>query len=334
MVPGSAGVHHRLPLLPWLRARRVADGSKTGGNGGGVRGGKGHGMDGGGFDRRLAMATARTGSLVCVGLDPDLERLPPAVRAGRDAAGAIVAFNAAIIAATRDLVCAYKPNLGFYAAHGVAGIAALLETRRLIPPETPVILDCKVNDIGSTAEAYARGYLDGWGFDAVTANPYLGADSLAPFLSRVGRGVFVLCKTSNPGGSDLQDLPVRDAGKAQPLHLAVADRAAAWAAAAAATVGLVVGATYPAELAAVRARCPELPILLPGVGAQAGDLAAAIRAGVDARGGGLIVTSSRAILYAGSGDDFAKRAREATLALRDATNAARGPGDDGDLGRH
>ncbi|MDP9363878.1 MAG: orotidine-5'-phosphate decarboxylase, partial [Chloroflexota bacterium] len=203
-----------------------------------------------GFGGRLAAAAARAGSLVCVGLDPDPARFPAPLRGERDAARAIVRFNAAIVEATSDLVCAYKPNLGFYAAHGAAGIAALEETRRLIPPDVPAILDCKVGDIGSTAEAYARGYFDRWGFDAVTVSPYLGADSLAPFLARDDRGVFVLCKTSNPGGGDLQDLTVRDGGGERPLHLAVADLAATWATEAAATVGLVVGATYPAELAA------------------------------------------------------------------------------------
>ena len=276
-----------------------------------------------GFGERLAAAVRRADSLVCVGLDPDPARFPPALKGEQDVGKAIVRFNAATVEATRDLVCAYKPNLGFYAAHGEAGIAALVETRRLIPPEVPVILDCKVGDIGSTAEGYARGYFDGWGFDAITANPYLGADSLAPFLGRSGRGVFVLCKTSNPGGGDFQDLIVRDGGGERPLHLVAADRARHWAATAAATVGLVVGATYPAELGAVRARCPELPILLPGVGAQAGDLEAAVRAGVDAAGAGLLVSSSRAILYAGEGADFAEQAREATLRLRHEVNAVR-----------
>jgi orotidine-5'-phosphate decarboxylase len=276
-----------------------------------------------GFVERLAEAAERAGSLVCVGLDPDPARFPAPLRGERDVGRAIARFTAAIVEATSDLVCAYKPNLGFYVAQGAAGIAALAEVRRLVPPEVPVLLDCKVGDVGSTAAAYARGYFDEWGFDAVTVNPYLGADSLAPFLGRPDRGVFVLCKTSNPGGGEFQDLTVRDGGEEWPLHLAVAARAAGWAAAGPATVGLVVGATYPAELAAVRARCPGLPILLPGVGAQAGDLAAAVRAGVDDRAAGLLVSSSRAILYAGEGADFAERARAATLRLRDEVNAAR-----------
>ncbi len=281
-------------------------------------------MDGNGskFGERLEQAMRRAGSLVCVGLDPDPDRFPEPLR-HLPIEEAIVRFNAAIVAATSDLVCAYKPNLGFYAAHGAPGVAALEATRRLIPPEIPAILDCKVGDIGSTAEAYARGYLDRWGFDAVTVNPYLGRDSLAPFLARGDRGVFVLCKTSNPGSADLQDVVVRGDDPQLPLHLVVAERVNAWASDAAATVGLVVGATYPTELAAVRERCPSAPILLPGIGAQGGDLAPAVRAGLDAGGAGLIVTSSRAVLYAASGRDYADHAREAALRLRDAVEAAR-----------
>ena len=273
------------------------------------------------FAVRLTEAARRTGSLVCVGLDPDLARLPVGMVQERDVATTIVAFNEAIIGATVDLVCAYKPNLGFYLAHGEAGLAALAATRRLIPPETPVILDAKIADIGSTAVGYAQGVFDVWGFDAVTVNPYLGGEALDPFLDRADRGLFVLCKTSNPGSGEFQDLALGETG--EPLHLAVAGRVAEWAKRAAASLGLVVGATYPAELAAVRRRCPDLPILLPGVGAQAGDLAAAVAAGLDATGGGLVVTSSRAILYASSGADFAEQARAATLRLRDEANAAR-----------
>jgi orotidine-5'-phosphate decarboxylase len=273
------------------------------------------------FGDRLRDAMRRANTLLCVGLDPDLARFPVHLR---DSPDAIVRFNAAIIEATADLVCAYKPNLGFYAAHGVAGIEALVATRRLVPDGIPVILDCKVGDMDNTAAAYARGYFDAWGFDAVTANPYLGEDSLAPFLAYADRGVIVLAKTSNPDSGQFQDLPVDDAPEESvPLYLHIAGRAAEWATRYPATVGLVVGATYPAELAAVRARCPELPILLPGVGAQAGDVAAAVRAGVDAWDGGLVVASSRGIIYAGDGADFAARAREAALRLRDEVNAAR-----------
>lgn len=273
-----------------------------------------------GFGQRLHDAAQAAGSLVCIGLDPNPERLPPHVWDPNDVTGSIVRFNSALIEATADLVCAYKPNLGFYAALGEDGIAALVATRRLIPPAIPVILDCKVGDIGETARGYARGYFDAWGFDAITVNPYLGEDSLAPFLAYADRGVFVVCKTSNPGSGDLQDLPVSER---QPLYLTVADRAATWNSRYPATIGLVVGATFPDQLAEIRAHCPDLPILLPGVGAQAGDLDAALQAGLDSDGMGLVVSSSRTIIYASNGPAFAIHARQAAIDLRDAINAVR-----------
>ena len=255
------------------------------------------------FSDRLIDAAHTNDSLLCVGLDPVRARFPTPLNDESDLTRAIVSFNAGVIAATSDLVCAYKPNLGFYLAYGAAGIAALEETRRLIPAHIPTILDAKVGDIGSTAEAYATGYCDTWEFDAVTVNPYLGEDSLAPFLARHDRGVIVVCKTSNPGSADLQNLSLDVNNGQQPLYLTVADRVAAWAERWPATLGLVVGATYPAELVDVRRRCPEAPILLPGIGAQAGDLEASLHAGLDDRGLGLIVSSSRSVLYAGSDHD-------------------------------
>ena len=273
-----------------------------------------------GFGDKLTAAMGRSGSLLCVGLDPDPARFPTALR-GMPVGEAIVAFNRAIVEATSDLVCAYKPNLGFYAAAGVAGIEALVATRELIPGDIPVILDCKVGDLGNTAAAYARAYFDEWGFDAVTANPYLGEDSLAPFLSYPSRGVFILCKTSNPGSGELQDLVTGDA--MTPLYLTLAERAKRWAKDYPATVGLVVGATYPAQLGDVRATVGELPILVPGIGTQAGDVSAAVAQGLDSGGAGLIVTASRAITYAGSGDDFAEQARQAATRFRDHINVAR-----------
>ena len=276
------------------------------------------------FSNRLTAAARANDSLLCVGLDPDLSRLPTLLRDESDVIRAIVTFNAGVIAATADLVCAYKPNLGFYLAHGAAGIAALEETRRLIPPHIPVILDAKVGDVGSTAEAYATGYFDTWDFDAVTVNPYLGEDSLAPFMRRPERGVFVVCKTSNPGSGDLQDLRLENDGP-RPMYLIVADRVAAWSERWPATLGLVVGATYPTELAAIRGRCPDLPILLPGVGAQAGDLAASPRAGLDGQGLGLIVSASRSVLYpeADGESDWTAAVRAAAGRLRDAINRVR-----------
>jgi orotidine-5'-phosphate decarboxylase len=277
------------------------------------------------FGDRLIETARANDSLLCVGLDPVRSRLPEPLDAEPDVTRAIVSFNTGIIAATSDLVCAYKPNLGFYLAYGAAGVAALEETRRLIPAHIPVILDAKVGDIGTTAEAYATGYFDTWGFDAVTVNPYLGEDSLAPFLSRGDRGVIVVCKTSNPGSADLQDL-WRDANSSrQPLYLTVADRVTAWAERWPGTLGLVVGATYPAELAEVRRRCPDAPILLPGIGAQAGDLEASLHAGLDSRGLGLIVSSSRSVIYAGKdhGGNWTAAVRAAALELRETINRLR-----------
>ena len=279
----------------------------------------------GAFGNRLIEAARANDSLLCVGLDPVQSQLPSPLDAEPDVTRAIVTFNSGVIAATSDLVCAYKPNLGFYLAYGAAGVAALEETRRLIPTHIPVILDAKVGDIGSTAEAYATGYFDTWDFDAVTVNPYLGEDSLAPFLSRGDRGVIVICKTSNPGSADLQNLLLDGTDGRQPLYLTVADRVAAWAERWPGTLGLVVGATYPAELAEVRHRCPDLPILLPGIGAQAGDLEASLQAGLDSRGLGLIVSSSRSVIYAGNDreGDWTAAVRAAALQIHGAINSVR-----------
>lgn len=271
------------------------------------------------FADRLQAAIERNDSLLCVGLDPDPRRIPAELGAGAEA---IVPFNRAIIEATRDLACAYKPNLGFYVAYGVAGIEVLVETRRLIPPDIPVILDAKVGDFNVTSAAYARGYFDEWGFDAITAHPYLGEDGLAPFLHYPDRGVFVLAKTSNPGSGAFQDLGVGRGDGAEPLYVHVARRVADWNARVG-TCGLVVGATYPDQLAEIRRQVPDLPILSPGVGAQGGDLAATVRAGLDGRRSGLIISASRAILYAGAGPDFAQAARRAAQEYRDEINRVR-----------
>lgn len=273
----------------------------------------------------LTAASVQNSSLLCVGLDPELARLPQPLRGVSDITEAIVAFNTGIIAATADLVCAYKPNLAFYMAHGLAGLAALQETRRLIPRSIPVILDCKVGDLANTSVAYAKGFFDHWDFDMITVNPYMGEDSLAPFLSYANKGVLVIGKTSNKGSGDLQDLPVSTDDKTQPLYLTVADRIAAWAERWPATIGMVVGSTYPQQLAEVRQRLPQQPILLPGIGAQAGDLEGSLRAGLDATNGGLLVSSSRSIIFAGeeAGDAWTESVRAAALDLREAINAVR-----------
>ena len=279
----------------------------------------------GAFHNRINEAARDNDSLLCVGLDPDLSRFPAALRDGTNVKHAIVTFNTHVIEVTADLVCAYKPNLGFYLAHGAAGVAALEETRRRIPPNVPVILDAKVGDVGNTAEAYATGYFNTWDFDAVTVNPYLGEDSLAPFMRRGDRGVLVVCKTSNPGSGDLQDRHLDADGNPEPMYLTIADRVATWSERWPATLGLVVGATYPAELAAVRQRCPDLPILLPGIGAQGGALEASVGAGFDSKGAGILVSASRSVLYPDSAQqpDWKAAVRAEAVGLRNAINAVR-----------
>ncbi|HEV2235926.1 MAG TPA: orotidine-5'-phosphate decarboxylase [Ktedonobacterales bacterium] len=260
------------------------------------------------------------GTLLCIGLDPEAERLPGSI-AGASVPERFVSFNEAIVAATSDLACAYKPNAAFYEAHGPAGLEALVRTIALIherAPGVPVLLDAKRGDMANTNRLYARAVFDACDADAVTVQPYQGEEALAPFLERAERGVFVLCRTSNPGAGEVQDLEVAGA----PLYLTLARRVAErWNARG--NCGLVVGATWPAELGAIRAAAPALPILLPGIGAQGGDLAASVRAGRDARGQGLLVSASRSVLYASAGADFAQAARVEALRLRDAINQHR-----------
>ncbi|MCA9879678.1 MAG: orotidine-5'-phosphate decarboxylase [Thermomicrobiales bacterium] len=278
----------------------------------------------GAFRALLDGAHRANDSLLCVGLDPELSRLPAPLRNDDDVTRVLVNFNAGVIEATADLVYAYKPNLAFYMAHGVPGLLALAETRRLIPRHIPALLDCKVGDLANTSIAYAAGYFDAWDFDAITVNPYMGEDSLAPYLSRGDRGIFVLCKTSNPGSGDLQDIPVGSGGAEQPLYLTVADRVATWDTRWPATVGLVVGSTWPDQLAAIRERCPEQPILLPGIGAQGGDIAGSLQVGLDNTGAGLLLSASRSVIFAGeqAGADWAAAVRNAAVHLRDEINAA------------
>ncbi|GAB4120382.1 MAG: orotidine-5'-phosphate decarboxylase [Roseiflexaceae bacterium] len=270
-----------------------------------------------GFTEQLREACQRSQSLVCVGLDPDPRRIPAHLAQVGDVAATIYAFCAAIIEATSDLACAFKPNIAFFEAQGSDGMRALRKLMA-IPRTVPFILDAKRGDIGSTAEAYATALFDDLGADAVTLSPYLGGDSLAPFLKRADRGCFVLCKTSNPGSADLQDL---DLG-GQPLYMHVARLAQErWNSNR--NVGLVVGATHPQALAQVRALCPDLPFLVPGIGAQGGELEQAVRAASDAHGELAIINASRSILYASAGEDFALAARNEAASLRDAINRAR-----------
>ena len=262
------------------------------------------------FRDKLDAACRANRSLLCVGLDPDPQRMP-----GPD----VFRFNRAIVDATADLVCAYKPNLAFYEALGLSGLEALQRTVEHVRSQAPgvvIIGDAKRGDIGPSAQAYARALFQVWGFDAATANAYGGGDTLQPFLQWQGRGVFIWCRSSNPGAADIQDL--RAGGDGAPVYQEMAARAREWAANG--SLGLVLGATYPQELKRVRALCPEMPFLIPGVGAQGGALAEAVAGGVDANGRNAVVNSSRGVLYASQGQDFAQAARREAMRLRDEMN--------------
>ncbi len=258
------------------------------------------------FIDKLSKASQQNKSWLCIGLDPDPELMPRV---------SILDFNKAIIEATADLVCAYKPNFAFYEALGKKGLGILEKTIKFIPSHIPIIGDAKRSDIGNTAKAYAKAIFSTFGCDAATVNPYLGFDSIQPFLDYNDKGVFILCRTSNPGASDFQGLTCITG---LPLYEVVAQRAKEWNTYG--NIGLVVGATYPEELKRLRQLCPEMPILIPGVGTQGGDLALAVNYGVDARGGKAIISISRQILYASSGKDFAQASRHVSMEFRDRIN--------------
>jgi len=252
---------------------------------------------------------------VCVGLDPEYARLPAVLKEDHSIEEAFYIFGREIIAATHELVCAYKPNSAFYEAQGDAGMRALA---RIIAyskkhyPTIPVILDAKRADIGNTNQGYVSAAFEHLQADAITVHPYLGKEALAPFLQRRDKGIIVLVKTSNPGSGELQDLPVGPAG--EPLYLVVARNVAQkWNSNG--NCALVVGATYPSDIARVRAVVDDLPLLIPGIGAQGGDLAATVRAARNSRGSGMIINSSRGIIYASNGADFAEAAGKATAQL-------------------
>jgi orotidine-5'-phosphate decarboxylase len=265
------------------------------------------------FFEKLAGAIKRNRSLLCVGLDPDPARMPEGIN--------IFEFNKAVIDATAGFVCAYKPNIAFYEALGSEGLEALKDTRDAIPGDIPVIIDAKRNDIGNTARAYARGLFDYYNFDAATVNPYLGYDSLEPFLLYRERGVFVLCRTSNKGAMDFQSLSVGD-DSGRSLFEVVASKVNEWNEYG--NLGLVVGATYPEELKLMRERYPEMPFLIPGVGTQGGDLAKVVPGGVDAGRKRTVINCSRQILYASRDQGFARAAGQAARELRDKINECLG----------
>ena len=274
------------------------------------------------FLDRLCAATDEHQSLLCVGLDPEPGCFPHGIASG---AAGIYGFCARIVEATADLVCAFKPQIAYFAAHRAEGeLERLIAHIRAVAPRVPVILDAKRGDIGSTAEQYAREAFERYGADAVTLSPFMGLDSVTPYLRYQDRGVFLLCRTSNPGGDDLQARRLADVPEQPRLFEHVARLAQEeWNVnGIPGQLGLVVGATYPQEIARVRAIAPALPLLIPGVGAQGGDAAATVQAGWRP-GAPIVVNSSRAILYAGSGPDFADAARRAAEHTRAALQAAR-----------
>jgi orotidine-5'-phosphate decarboxylase len=262
------------------------------------------------FIEKLARTSQDNQSLLCVGLDPDPSLMPDGVN--------VFEFNRAIIDATADLVCAYKPNIAFYEALGNDGLDALKRTRDYIPAGVPAIIDAKRGDIGNTAKAYARSLFDYYGFDATTVSPYLGFDSLEPFIRYHDRGVFILCRTSNAGAVDFQSLLCEVNGSRKELFEIVAEKVSQWNTHG--NLGLVVGATYPEELKLLRQRYPDMPLLIPGVGAQGGGLSQVVSYGVDAGRQRTIINSSRQILYASRDKDFALAARQAALEIRDGIN--------------
>lgn len=269
------------------------------------------------FGQRLREVQERTGSALCVGLDVDPRRMPEGVT--RDRPG-IERFLRGIVEATADLVCAYKPNLAFYEALGEDGPSILLGVLRAIPEHLITIGDGKRGDIGTTAERYAYALFVVYEFDAATVNPYQGWDSVEPYLADPSRGALLLCKSSNPGSADFQDLACTVDGAQVPLFEVVARRAVEWNERG--NVGLVVGATYPEQLSRVRKIAPDLPILVPGVGAQGGDAADAIARGARVDGTGALVSASREVLYASAEADWQDAARRKALALRDSMRVA------------
>ncbi len=268
------------------------------------------------FMEKLKHATQKNRSLVCVGLDPELSKLPECVKGKKNA---LFEFNRAIIDATAGFVCAYKPQAAYYAGQNADDdLKMTIDYIREHAPDVPVILDVKRGDIGSTATMYAKEAFERYNADAVTVNPYMGFDTLKPFLDYADRGVIILCRTSNPNSGDLQNL-VCD-GKMVYEHVATLARDK-WNYNG--NVTLVIGATYPEELKHVRELCPEMPFLVPGVGAQGGDVQKVVEFGCDGTGGGIIINSSRGIIYAGKSEDFGVAAGKAAQELRDLVNRFR-----------
>jgi orotidine-5'-phosphate decarboxylase len=277
------------------------------------------------FIDMLRAAERQNDSMLCVGLDPEPTKFPDRIKGD---ANKIYDFCAAIVDATADVAMSFKPQIAYFAAHRAEGqLERLMEHMRRVAPHVPIILDAKRGDIGSTAEQYAIEAFERYGADAVTLSPFMGFDSVQPYLKFHGKGAFLLCRTSNPGGDDLQNQRLSSVDGQPLLYEHVAKLAQGpWNLNG--QLGLVVGATYPKEIERVRELAPTLPLLIPGVGAQGGDAVATVKAGLRVQGnettGPIIVNSSRAILYASRGDDFANAARQVALQTRDVLKAARG----------
>jgi orotidine-5'-phosphate decarboxylase len=271
------------------------------------------------FIDMLQGAQRRNGSMLCVGLDPEPSRFPAGLKGD---ASKIFDFCARIVDATADLVIAFKPQIAYFAAHRAEGqLEQLMEHMRRTAPQVPVILDAKRGDIGSTAEQYAKEAFERYGADAVTLSPFMGFDSVQPYLKYEGKGAFLLCRTSNPGGDDLQNQHLADVQGAPRLYEHIAKLAQGpWNTNG--QLGLVVGATYPAEIEAVRKVAPDVPLLIPGVGAQGGDAVATVKTGWRAHAP-IVVNSSRAILYASGEEGYAEAARREARKTRDLLEAAR-----------
>jgi orotidine-5'-phosphate decarboxylase len=258
------------------------------------------------FIDKLLAASEKNKSLLCVGIDPDPAQMPDIP---------LFDFIRGIVDATVDLVCAYKPNFAFFEAMGLEGQETLIKTIKYIPDNIPVIGDAKRGDIGNTSKAYAKAVFDVFKCDAVTVSPYLGYDSVEPFLQYKDKGIFILCRTSNKGARDFQDITAPDG---RPLFEMVAGKALEWDVEG--NIGLVVGATYPEELKKIRELCPDMPLLIPGVGSQGGDLELSIKYGVDSRGEKAIINVSRQVLYASKGGDFSTAAEKKAVEIRNNIN--------------
>jgi orotidine-5'-phosphate decarboxylase len=266
------------------------------------------------FKQKLAAIQKKNNTLLCVGLDTDIAKIPACIKNDDNPQ---LEFNRCIIESTKDLVCAYKLNLAFYESAGTRCYETIRKTLELIPPEVVTIGDGKRGDIGNTAEHYARVIFDDWKFDAATVNPYMGKDSVEPFIISDEHGIFLLALTSNRGAKDFQYLPC----KGKPLYEHVVRRAIKWNAHG--NIGLVVGATHPSELKRIRSIAKEMPLLIPGIGAQQGDLDKTVRYGCTKQGDMAIINISRGIIYASVGDDFDQVSRNSAETYRDRINTVR-----------